>query len=260
MPEDARSRGYRDRIYEHYVSAFKGALPPDQLQAAFTRQARFFDHLLGPLVRDLKPRKVLDVGCGQGSLLFWATRRGIADVRGFDRSEEQIVVARSLGLACEVATTTDYFSRCDRDFDLVTALDVVEHFNRDEALEFLAQCRSCLRPGGTFLLTTPNGAAWRPGPVIYGDLTHETIYSPDTIRLALRLTGFDDVHVREIAPGNTSLRARVRGVLWRVIRTGAMLFDVIETGRRRAVYSRVMTVVARRSPSDQPGAITTVNR
>lgn len=250
---EERTRGYRDRIYEHYVSAFKGAPGGPQLESAFERHGRFYDHLFEPVVGDLKPAKILEVGCGQGRFLFWARRRGFCDVRGFDRSEEQVAIARSLGLAAEVATSADYLARCDKDFDLIVAMDIVEHFGRDEALEFLEQCWTCLRPGGRLFLTTPNGSALRPGPVVYGDLTHETVFSPQTIQLALQLSGFRHIEVLEIAPLPTSWRARIRRGLWALLRCGPALVDLIERGAQTSrVYSRVMGVHARR-PVGVPG-------
>lgn len=43
----------------------------------------------------------------------------------------------------------------DRSFDLVVAVEVLEHVERDA--EFVRQVHRVLRPGGVFLMTTPNG-------------------------------------------------------------------------------------------------------
>lgn len=242
-----RPGGYRERIYGSYVSAFKGRPDPQHLRSDFSRQASFFDHLLRPAVAAVRPRKMLDIACGQGRLLFWAERSGIPDARGFDVSGEQIEVARSLGLNAEVAVAADYLTACDRDFDLVVAMDIVEHFTRDEALLFLERCYDCIRPGGALFVTTPNGGGWRVGPVAHGDLTHETIFTPQTISLALKLSGFEDIRVREVVPAPTSVRSRVRRLLWQGIRLVPAAIDVIEKGSAGdGIYSRVMAVVARK--------------
>lgn len=241
---------YRTRIYDRYVSAFKGRPDPEQAGSILERRGPVFDALLGPLFDDLRPKQVLEAGCGQGSFLLWAAHRGVADAHGFDRAAEQVEIARSLGLSAEIATATDYFSRCRREYDLIVAFDLIEHFTRDEALDFLGCCRVCLRPGGVLFLTTPNGSALRPGPVAYGDLTHETIFTPGTMRLFLELTGYEQVNVHEIQPPPASVRSRVRRVLWKILRLGPALVDLIETGGQPTrVYSRVMAVHARRPPS-----------
>jgi len=240
------TRAYRDRIYERYVSVYKGACSPERRADAFDRHAKFLDHLIGPVVASARPRDVLEIGCGAGAFLHWARTRGLS-VRGFDRSPEQVAVARAMGLPAEVADYRDYLRRHADACDLVVALDVVEHLVRDEVFEMLELAHFALRPGGTLFLTTPNGAGLRPGPVVHGDLTHETIFSPSTIALVLCMTGYVAVEVSEISPPPTSVRSTVRGLLWRVIRLGPMLVDLIETGSRSTpIYSRVMAVRGRR--------------
>jgi 2-polyprenyl-3-methyl-5-hydroxy-6-metoxy-1,4-benzoquinol methylase len=246
-PRDVgQTRRYRERVYESYVTAFKGYDAPDVLRAAYARHARFFDHLFGPLL-DGPIGDVLEIGCGPGTFLFWATARGAASVRGVDISDEQVGVARSLDLPAEVASFQSYLPVCRDRFDLVVALDVIEHLTRDEAFELLDLSLAALRPGGLLVLTTPNGRALRPGPVWYGDLTHETLFSPKTITLALRLAGYEAIRVAEITPPSTTVRSTVRRLLWFLVRLFPMAIDLVETGTAgERVYSRNMVVVAQR--------------
>jgi SAM-dependent methyltransferase len=247
MKKSDSFQSYRDLIYGQYVSAFKGQPSDELILPALQKHARFFDYLMKPVLAASNPRDVLEVGCGSGHFLYWARERGFESVRGFDLSAEQVEAARTLGLPAEVASYREFLARCDEDFDLIVGLDIIEHLTRDEAFEFLGLCHAALRSGGYLFLTTPNGAALRPGPVMYGDLTHETIFSPQTINLALRLSGFESVAVREIAPPPLSIRSRVRGLLWRVVRLWPLVIDLVETGGcSTRIYSRVMSVQARR--------------
>lgn len=240
-------RHYRNRIYGEYVSAFKGQSSPDLLRPVAQEHARFFDHLFKPILDVAKPEEILEVGCGSGHFLYWAVERGFKSVSGFDLSREQVEVACVLGLPAEVASFQDYLNGRSEAFDLIVALDIIEHLTRDEVFSLLDLCHAALRPGGLIFLTTPNGAAFRPGPVMHGDLTHETIFSPQTISLALRLSGYESIQVREISPPPTSVRSRVRRALWRVLRLWPMLIDLIETGAcSTRIYSRVMSIQARR--------------
>lgn len=246
------TRSYRERIYGSYLTAFKGGGSRDELSRAFEKQARFFDHLLGPVLEE-RPNHVLEVGCGAGPFLYWAAARGIASVRGVDVSAEQVAAARSLDLPADVASFQDYLPGCREQFDLVVGLDLVEHLTRDEALAFLDLSRAALRPGGRLFLTTPNGAALRPGPVWHGDLTHETIFTPQTMALALRLAGLEPLEMSEIAPPLTGVRSRARRALWYLVRLVPMAIDLIETGSSGSrVYTRNMAVLARR-PLDASG-------
>ncbi len=237
--------GYRQRIYGEYVSAFKRT---DRaiLAAEAQRHARFFDHLFRLLLAESRTIEILEAGCGPGHFLYWAESRGFHSARGFDLAREQVELARSLDLRAEEASFQSFLPRVGESYDLIVALDLIEHLTRDEGLEFLDLSLSALRPGGRIFLTTPNGAALRPGPVALGDLTHETIYAPQTIALALRLTGFETVEVREITPPPTSLRSRIRRMMWKAIRLWPMMIDLVEAGSSTRIYSRVMSVCARK--------------
>jgi SAM-dependent methyltransferase len=239
--------GYRERIYGRYVSAFKGAPPPDNAKA---RRRRFevFDHLLRPVLRQAggPPRSVLEVGCGPGNFLEWALARDLSPV-GIDLSAEQVEVARARGLPAERAAAQDYLPRHDSAFDLIVAQDVLEHLTRDEAFAFLDAARAALRPGGSLFLTTPNAAAWRPGPVAYGDLTHETLFTPQTLDLALRLCGFGPARIAEVTPPPTTPIRAARLVLWRILRLAPLALDLVEQGAFKVhILTRVMAAWARR--------------
>src|SRR5262249_34079138 len=156
-----------------YVSVFKQPGPePRTLTSG--RHAPIFEYLLGGLVSRARPRAVLELGCGPGHFLDWARARGLEAV-GIDASPEQVAEARALGMAVELAPAQEYLEANRDRFDLIVALDFIEHLDRDEGLAVLDACHESLRAGGWLYLTTPNGAALRPGPVASGDLTHETI-------------------------------------------------------------------------------------
>jgi 2-polyprenyl-3-methyl-5-hydroxy-6-metoxy-1,4-benzoquinol methylase len=238
---------FRSRVYENYVSAFKGRPSREELEADFCRRGRIFDSMLRPLIRQNRVEHLLDVACGQGCLLHWAQREGLRTVHGCDLSAQQVEVARELDLNVEQAAFRDYLPKFAGQCDMVVGQDIIEHLTRDEALEFLDLCRNALRPGGVLFLTTPNGDGLRPGSVQYGDLTHETIFSPGSITTALSLCGYGDEKVSEIPPPFTSLRSCVRRLLWSLVRIPPILLDYIETGNGgHQVLTRVMAVRAQR--------------
>ena len=241
-------RDYRRRLYGNYVSAFKGHRAADAELPGFRRQFHIYDHLLRPVIQGRVPKCALEIGCGPGGFLYWARERGWPAITGVDLSAEQVAVATELGLNAENVPFQEYLADKAAAYDLIVAMDLIEHLTRDEVFQLLDMCARVLRPNGRLFLTTPNGAGLRPGPVAYGDLTHETIFTPQTIRLALRLTGYEEIVVREIRPLATSLRSRTRRLLWRCVRLWALLLDLIEKGSTASegVYSRVMAIEARR--------------
>jgi hypothetical protein len=96
------------------------------------------------------------------------------------------------------------------------------------------------------VLQTPNGAALFGGQIIYGDLTHMTIFNPNSLSQLLRRTGFADVTFRETAPVAKNAIGLVRLVIWSVARSVANLVRAAETGAGQAIWTQNQLCRARR--------------
>lgn len=101
-------------------------------------------------VTDRRPR-ILDVGCGTGANLMMLSKYG--DAEGVDISEDALAFCRERGLDKVRLGAGEELPYDDGAFDLVTALDVVEHM--DDDLAGLKEMRRVLRPGGRVLLFVP---------------------------------------------------------------------------------------------------------
>jgi len=109
--------------------------------------------------RPLEGRTALDVGCGAGLLAEPLARLG-AKVTAVDAAPELVEVAKAHAAGAGLAI--DYravgVEDLDGAFDLVTAMEVVEHVADPKA--FLASLAARLAPGGLMILSTPNRTAW----------------------------------------------------------------------------------------------------
>lgn len=104
--------------------------------------------------------KVLEIGCGDGSLLQLLVQKGI-DATGVDASSSGIerCIAKGLSARClDVSTEPLPFPQdC---FDLIVSLETFEHLMN---VHFAAQeVRRVLRPGGRFLCSVPNPLTGHP--------------------------------------------------------------------------------------------------
>jgi 2-polyprenyl-6-hydroxyphenyl methylase/3-demethylubiquinone-9 3-methyltransferase len=116
----------------------------------FERDPRRLDALAG--------LRILDIGCGGGILSEPLARLG-AEIVGADPSEPNIAAAKlhaaEAGLTVDYrATTAEALADADERFDVVLAMEVVEHV-ADLSL-FIKRCAEMVRPGGLMITATLN--------------------------------------------------------------------------------------------------------
>jgi len=95
--------------------------------------------------------RILDVGCGTGANLKMLAAYGRAE--GVDISEQAVEFCRQRGLDSVKLGAAEELPYEDDSFELVTALDVVEHLDDDVA--GLREMRRVLRRDGRVLLFVP---------------------------------------------------------------------------------------------------------
>jgi ubiquinone/menaquinone biosynthesis C-methylase UbiE len=97
-----------------------------------------------------KPR-LLDLGCGTG--LFVTEQNRNKTVFGLDFSSEALEFTRTRGVTRLVCADSQMMPFESESFDMVTAFDLIEHVERDDAL--IAEAYRVLRPGGVMLVAVP---------------------------------------------------------------------------------------------------------
>jgi 2-polyprenyl-6-hydroxyphenyl methylase/3-demethylubiquinone-9 3-methyltransferase len=109
--------------------------------------------------RPLEGKTALDVGCGAGLLAEPLARLG-ANVTGIDASPEVIAVARehAAAIGLEIDYRVGDVQTLEREFDLVTAMEVIEHV-ADPQL-FVKALAKRLARDGLLVMSTPNATSW----------------------------------------------------------------------------------------------------
>jgi 2-polyprenyl-3-methyl-5-hydroxy-6-metoxy-1,4-benzoquinol methylase len=239
---------YRQHIYEHYVSGFQGIKVESPLSSSTRWAMAYQTYLRGWLPSD-KTARILDVGCGSGNLLRYLKNLGYQSLHGVDISPEQVALARQVASDVVQGNVFDYLDSASGQFDLIIGLDLVEHFDKDEVLRFLAACRQALRPGGRIILQTPNAESPWACSIRYGDFTHEVCFSPRLLARLLEMSGCRSVEAREAGPVlRCGPSSAVRWLLWKFVRVPMIAWNIIETGSAGSgVFTRVFLISAVRA-------------
>ncbi|MET7732784.1 class I SAM-dependent methyltransferase [Streptomyces sp. NPDC005402] len=138
--------------------------------------------------------RLLDVGCGWGSLAIHAAREYGVSVVGITLSQEQAAYARKRvadeGLTDRVEIRVqDYRDVTDGPYDAISSIGMAEHVGAERYLEYAEDLFKLLRPGGRLL-------------------NHQIARRPQRDESAYDLDGFIDAYVfpdGELAPLGTTV-------------------------------------------------------
>jgi SAM-dependent methyltransferase len=176
--------------------------------------------------------RILDLGCGYGAVLFFLKEAGYRNLTGVDTSAEQVAAATGLALDCvrlgDLLETLR--AAAPGSCDVIIAFDILEHFPKRVGALFVEQAFRALANGGRFAVHVPNAEGIFPARVFFGDLTHETCFTRQSLGQMLRMAGFRYVRFAEDSPVPHGLRSLVRYLGWKCARALFRLIYVFETG------------------------------
>ena len=122
------------------------------------------DYLLKPLMEMIsasakrvegKKVRILDIGCGNGSLSNLIAQQGY-EVVGVEESESGVKIAQQSYPDCEFIAASIYdfpYQQLENSFDIIISTEVIEHLPYPRELANVA--KRCLKNNGTLILTTP---------------------------------------------------------------------------------------------------------
>lgn len=172
-------------------------------------------YLMNPLLATLheaksatsSPIKVLDLGCGNGSLTHLIAQQGY-DVVGLDSSQQGITIAQKSFPECKFIEA-DIYDQPPADlinnFDIVISVEVIEHLLFPKELVRYAQ--KCLKPSGSLILTTPyhgylknllialTGKMDEHFTVLW-DMGHVKFFSVATLTALLKAEGYQEIEFK----------------------------------------------------------------
>ena len=182
----------------------------------FAGRRRILESFVARIVSELNlppgaRARILDVGCGTGANLEMLA--GFGDAEGVDISEDALRFCRGRGLTRVSHGAAESLPHADSQFDLVTALDVVEHLDDDRA--GLSEMRRVLKPGGRALLFVP-AFMWLWG--VQDDVSHHRRrYTLPGLRAAVEGAG---LAVERATYANVTFFAPILAGRWLMRATG----------------------------------------
>jgi 2-polyprenyl-3-methyl-5-hydroxy-6-metoxy-1,4-benzoquinol methylase len=211
---------YRKVLYANYHTTQSGRASLTSAEALFKREKRQFELEVLPLLHSVsKSARIFDMGCGSGSLLKGLKEAGYTNVIGMDLSEEQVTMAHGFGVSEVVlGDAMHYFRNSEEQFDVITGMDIIEHFTKDELVELLQLIQSKLKKGGMAIFRTPNMDAPIATAFAIGDFTHENYLNSSSAEQVMLSCGFGNVRVKgSFMRVNGFLKEGIRSLLYRIM-------------------------------------------
>jgi SAM-dependent methyltransferase len=137
-------------------SVYREMADLDQRHWWYRGRRRVLHELISREARPPKDARILEIGCGTGHNLDMLGSFGRIDAIELD-DESRAIAERRLGRAVMNAPLPQLAGVDDGAYDLIAALDVIEHVEDDAAA--VAAIAAKLKRGGSFVMTVP-AHAW----------------------------------------------------------------------------------------------------
>lgn len=157
-----------------------------------------------------KNKKLLDVGCGTGTITSTLRDALSLDVVGVEPHPERAEQARTEGLNVITGVYDQTFAQRNGKFDYILFADVLEHLV--DPAEMLREVKNSLAPDGRVLASIPNVAHWSVrAQLLFGnfnykptgimDATHLRWFTRRSVRRLFEAAGYEVEDIRGAAGG-----------------------------------------------------------
>jgi len=109
---------------------------------------------IGRAAADLRPESLLDVGCGDASMLFRYLKQIPSDFHGVEGAPNLKAQAEQRGVKVASFDLNGRWPYEDKKFDVVFSSQVIEHLHNTRL--FVEEAYRVLKPGGTAVITSEN--------------------------------------------------------------------------------------------------------
>ncbi len=211
---------YRQQFYQDYFNSQSGRTFSLDLEAKIKSEEYLLAKEILPLMPNNQDAAILDIGCGFGSLIYMLKKNGYVNLKGIDLSEGQVKMAQSIGLSeIELQDLLPFLKENIEKFDVITGIDIIEHFSKDELMEVLNAVRNSLKANGIAIFRTPNLDAPFATLFANGDFTHENYLNYSSANQVLLTAGFSEIQVlNSLMRSNHFFKEIFRKIIWTMVK------------------------------------------
>jgi hypothetical protein len=233
---------FREDLYAQYRSAPPGTVLPMKRKALFA----VFDAYYGALLPNDKTAPLIDIACGGGELVSWLRSKGYANAEGVDLGAEQVETAAADGTTVHRADFRDYLAARGGAYERIFAIDILEHFTKEELIPIGTMLHDSLREHGMLVLKTLNAESVFGRRLAYSDLTHMNAFTAASMSQWLKVSRFPSFQFFEAGPVPHGIRSTLRAMLWKLMRPFLQLYFLIEIGAAPRVLTQDIIAVAKK--------------
>lgn len=239
----------KKKLYDKYVSSGQVSNIEhieNKNDNLFKHRSHFINNIINKFIFNhySKDSQIIDIACGHGTFIHFLHKKGFKFAKGFDISLEQIEMGKKLGIKNLFCTDINqYFLNNDEGVDIFLLIDIIEHLNIDETMKFLEILKEKLNDHGIIIIHIPNAEGIYGMRIRYGDMTHETAFTPKSINQLLKMIGFSKVECFEDKPIIHGFVSFCRRIVWDVFTFFHRILLFAETGEREFILSQNMTVI-----------------
>lgn len=242
-----KTNNFRFAIYESYESKFNRIIDNVD-EKSILRLFKHYEMKILPWLKLYKTSSnILELGCGPGYMLRFLKNNGYNNTTGIDISNEQVELAKSKGFNVYKSDVFEFLSNNKTKWDVIFALDFVEHFSKEELFEMMELIYNNLESDGCLIIRTPNAEGLLPNTIIYGDLTHSTILTQNSLSQLLKYFGFNNLIFFENSPIPKNFKGIFRTIFWNFIKVFVNFIKIVETGTTQKLWSQDFYCIAKKN-------------
>ena len=182
---------YKDSYDKYITNVIDNAHNLSNLENEYNKSFMLWKTYLYPLIGDFnRSSKIVDIGCGLGHTLYFFNKLGYKNTSGIEISQENINLLRKKGFNVKKEDAFDFLRKNQNSFDIITLFDLIEHFSKDEGILILDLARKSLKKNGIVIVETFNASHPFSAKFYFDDITHETGFTPSSIKTLFNLSDF----------------------------------------------------------------------